>query len=342
MLKRLSPSERLALLLEHFAAGVRDAFLLAFSEIRASISLVPIVERLERHDIEGAIRAMNIEAPALNPVLDEVAKAYNGGGNATIEDLPALRDGEGYKLVLRFDARDPVAEAWLKDHSASFVTGIVQDQQQSIRAALAEGQARGLSGRASALDIVGRIDRATGQRAGGIIGLTSQQAEFVRNYQAELKSGGANALKRALRDRRFDKTVAKAIAEGKPIPAETVSKMVTAYEGRLLKYRGEVVGRTESAAALGASSEEAMRQNIVNGKIDMSLIDGVWHTILDGRERDSHGAMDGQIQPWGRTFVSGAGNQLRYPGDENAPASERANCRCNRTFSIRKEPRIVH
>lgn len=45
--------------------------------------------------------------------------------------------------------------------------------------------------------------------------------------------------------------------------------------------------------------------------------------------RDSHADMEGQTVNGADTpFISGAGNQLLYPGDPLAPAGEVINCRC--------------
>jgi hypothetical protein len=341
VLKRLSTAERIAIAIEQYFAAIRDAFISAINDIRSSTSLTTIAYFIEARDIATAIRALNIEGPAFNPMLDEIAKAFNGGGNSTIGDLPPINSADGFRIVLRFDARNLTAEAWLREHSSTMIREIVDDQINAIRAVMADGSARGLSSRALAADIIGRINPATGQRTGGILGLTSTQAEWVKAYRAELASLDGNALTRALRDRRYDKMLRKAIDGEKPLPAATVDNMVTSYENRALRYRAETIARTESLTAYQGGADEAMRQSIASGKIDARLVDAKWHTLMDGRERDSHGAMNGQIQPWGTSFVSGAGNRLAYPGDPSAPASERIGCRCSKTFVIRKEPRTL-
>jgi hypothetical protein len=44
--------------------------------------------------------------------------------------------------------------------------------------------------------------------------------------------------------------------------------------------------------------------------------------------------MEGQTVKYGEKFVSGLGNELAYPGDPDAPAEDRINCRCWREFRI--------
>lgn len=53
-----------------------------------------------------------------------------------------------------------------------------------------------------------------------------------------------------------------------------------------------------------------------------------WLTTIDGREREWHQTMDGQIKPINEPFISGNNNELMFPGDPNAPADEVIQCRC--------------
>lgn len=49
-----------------------------------------------------------------------------------------------------------------------------------------------------------------------------------------------------------------------------------------------------------------------------------WDSALDGRTRDSHRVVDGEIRELDEKFSNG----LMYAGDPNGPASEVVNCRC--------------
>ena len=52
-----------------------------------------------------------------------------------------------------------------------------------------------------------------------------------------------------------------------------------------------------------------------------------WHTSLDGRERASHGAANGQTVPNAGKF-SVQGQFLKWAGDPAGSASNVINCRC--------------
>lgn len=337
MLKRLSQHERLQLLLGEFEPVIRQAFLEAVADIRSQITLRILIERLERRDIQGAIDALHIEREAFGSLETAIARTYEGGGIAMADDL-RLRDPEGHRVVFRFGVRNPEAEQWLRDHSAQLVTRIVDDQRLAIRTALTEGLARGDNPRVSSLDIVGRVNRVTGRREGGVIGLTAQQERGVARAREELLSGEPDQLKaylsRARRDRRFDRLITAAIREGKPIPIETVNKIVGRYSERLLALRGEMLARTETMTALGQSRDDAMRQAIASGKVASDLVTKHWRSAGDGRVRHTHRVLNGNSVGFSEHFVSPSGARLRFPGDPEAPISETSGCRCSVEYKV--------
>lgn len=337
MLKRLSQHERLQLLLGEFEPILRAAFLEAIADIRSKVTLRLLIERLERRDIGGAIEVLHIEREAFGSLETAVARAYEGGGIAMAEDL-RLRDPEGHRVVFRFGVRNPEAEAWLREHSAQLVTRIVDDQRVGIQSALADGLARGDNPRVTALDIVGRVNRVTGHREGGVIGITSVQERYLASARAELLSGDPEQLRHYLtrerRDKRFDAVVQRAIKAGKPVAAEDVTRVVGRYSERLLALRGEMLSRTETMMALGQSRNEAMRQAIASGKVAAGLVTKVWRSAGDNRVRHTHRALNGNSVGFSERFASPSGATLRFPGDPEAPISETSGCRCSVEFRI--------
>lgn len=337
MIKRLSQHERLALLLAEFEPIILQAYFEAVAEIRSKITLRLLIERLERNDIGGTIDVLNIEREAFGPVESAIARAYEGGGISMAEEL-RLRDPEGNRIVFRFGVRNPEAEAWLLSHSAALVTRIVEDQRQGIRTALAEGLARGDNPRRAALDVVGRVNRVTGRREGGIIGLTAPQERFVASAREELLSGDPKALRNYLgrerRDRRFDALVRKAIAEGRALDRATVERMVGRYADRLLDLRGEMLSRTETMIALGKSRDDAMGQAIAAGKVDPAFVTKRWLSAGDDRVRHSHRTLNGDEVGFYASFQSPTGARLRFPGDPDVPISETSGCRCTVEYKV--------
>lgn len=315
-------------LIEKWWPTIKDVFLAIVQTTRRRAQVRLIAEMLERGDVDGAVRAVHLDEASFRDLERAIERAYEDGGQYTAEKLPALRQPDGYRLDVVFNVRNPRAEAWLKDHSSTLVKEIVADQQQMIREALRAGMEAGQNPRTVALDLVGRIDPVTGNREGGKIGLTASQEAWAREYRTELQTLDANSLERALRDKRFDRTVAKAIREGKPIPAATVQKMVTAYTNRALRYRAETIARTEALTSLHAAQIEAARQAIDAGQISEGAVTKKWRNSAGNRVRDTHRALGGQTVAFEAKFVSPSGAQLLYPGDPSAPARERVACRC--------------
>lgn len=324
-------------LLDKYEPLIRDAFLSAIDEIKNQVVLKRLVERLERGDIAGAIDVLQIEAEAFGRLELAIGDAYNAGGIDMAGSM-VLRDPNGSRIAFRFGVRNPEAEAWLRDHGAQLVTRIVDDQREAIRAALTEGLAQGNNPRTTALDIVGRVNRATGSCTGGIIGLTTPQERFVASARQELLSGDLAALRHYLtrerRDKRFDALVRKAITEGRALDKAAVDRIVGRYADRLLALRGEMLSRTETMMALGKSRDDAMRQAILSGKVDVAFVAKRWRSAGDNRVRHTHRALNNDEVGFYQSFQSPSGATLRFPGDPYAPISETSGCRCTLEYRI--------
>ncbi|WP_182417464.1 phage minor head protein [Bartonella sp. HY038] len=175
----------------------------------------------------------------------------------------------------------------------------------------------------------------TKRREGGLLGLTAQQASFLANARNELQTGDPKLLKaylqRERRDKRFDSAVHKAINSGEPLPQDSISRMLIRYEDKLLKLRGDTIGRTEALEALNTSQQEAMEQALDKTQYTEQDVTRVWRCTRDSKTRDSHREMNGQtVKGLTTPFTTPDGYQLKHPGDSSlgAPASETINCRC--------------
>jgi len=211
----------------------------------------------------------------------------------------------------------------------------VDDQRRTIRSALVQGQEAGRNPRNTALDIVGRINRDTGRRQGGLLGLTSQQAQWVQSARSELASGDPaqmrNYLGRKQRDKRFDSLVRRAIADERPVSSADINRLVGRYSDSLLRLRGETIARTETLTSAHAGQMEGMQQLIESGKVQASNVRRIWKATGDGRTRDSHLALHGESVGWNEAFTSPmTGASMMHPGDATmgAPGEDTIQCRC--------------
>jgi hypothetical protein len=329
-------------LIDRLEPGVRRSFLDAVADIKSEAQLKLLTAALADNDFARAWTILQMDPAFFSPLDEALRAAYYQGGVAALAALPALPPNPitGGPVVARFNVRNPRAEAWVRDWSSSLITEIVEDTRQGTMAYLTEAMQTGTGPREAALDLVGRVDRQTGKRVGGIIGLHSSQARWVANAKAELLSGDptrmANYFTRKRRDKRFDGAVRKAIREGRPVPREQVNAMVARYSDRLLKLRGETIARTELLQGLHNAQDEGVRQLIEAGHIRPDQVIATWDASEDGATRPSHRAMEGQKRDRNGQFTTGDGFKMRYPGDRSldAPASEIINCRCRVEISF--------
>ncbi len=208
---------------------------------------------------------------------------------------------------------------------------------------ISEGIERGRNPNATARQIVGVYNRATKKREGGIVGLRSDQMKAVQAARDELANPGSLRayLRRTARDKRYDRTVKKAIREKRALTAADIDKITKRYADRLLAVRGKLIARTETQRAVHMGAHRAYQQLIETGAISENQIRKVWKATGDIRTRDSHMAMSGDSVGFSERFQSPVtGGLLLHPGDPDAPASETANCRCWMQYRIDRRPNV--
>lgn len=326
-------------LADRYGRAVADAFFRALDDIRSAAEIQRLTAAIEAGQIEEALDALHIEPEAYEEMLDRIREAHTEGGRAAAEFMPSRRP-DGTALVVRFSGRNPEAERWLRDHSSRLISRITDDQRAAVRASLRDSMEAGVNPRSAALRIVGTLNRATGKREGGVLGLTAAQEGYVRNARAELASGDPASLRaylgRSRRNKVFDRSIQKAIRDETPVPPETIRKAVAAYEASLLKLRGETIGRVEAMTSLQAAKFEAYRQAVESGQVVENAVRKVWRSAGDFRVRHTHMALNGDSAGLNEAFRSPSGARLRFPMDTalGAPASETIGCRCDAEYRI--------
>lgn len=336
-------------LLKRLEKPVRDAFAIAVLNAKTRAQVNRLIAAIETGDIDAIMLAAGIRDGMYSPFTESIRSAYLESGIFILAaDVPK-------RFAVEFDINNPRAESWLRNNSSQLITGhLMPEQRAAIQVMLQDGMIKGKNPRTTALDIVGRIG-PTGRRTGGVIGLTEQQAQYVvnmrnvltnpegvgiRHFKTDPITGKRTAVRAfwidqngelqssyKLRDRRFDSMIKRAIKEGKPVPKKTLEKAIARYEDRMLKHRGDTIGRTEVLQSLNEASDEAMRQVVDEGLAPRQAITKIWRHSFGANEREGHLMMNGQRRKLDEYFVNPiTGVPLPYPG--NGPASEIINCRC--------------
>lgn len=329
-------------LLAKYEPRVAEAFEQSISRIKSAIVMKTVIERLERGDVAGAIRAIQIEPEAFSALDMALQETFNAGGVGMVESLPRLVAPDGTRVLFQFGVRNLMAETILRTQSFNLVTAIVEDQREALRIAFEAGLSRGQNPTKTALDVVGRVNRITGRREGGVIGLTARQVEFIENARESLLTGNVEGMRRYLamknRDKRYDRTILKAIREGKPVDAPMVDKAVGRMSDKNMLYRGKVIGQKETRTALLAARDNAIRQQVDAGKIAAQDVKKKWRHSGSENPRLQHVALAAQTAkegiPLDQPFVTADGTALMYPHDPSAPARHVLGCLCRCEYDI--------
>lgn len=136
--------------------------------------------------------------------------------------------------------------------------------------------------------------------------------EFIQARANQLAGPVTDTTYKAIQNQ-----LTEGIANGESIP--DLAKRITGVFDQASKTRAVTIARTETISAFNGS---AMEQASIFGT---DVVAGVeWLATNDGRTRDSHAAIDGQVIEFGGTFDNG----LAYPGDPGGDPAEVVNCRC--------------
>jgi hypothetical protein len=327
----MTPRQQLEALIDLFTKDIRSAFFAAIQDVVDNVILRQVIDAIQLGDLAAAFEALGFSPAAMRPLTASIERAFEQGGVMTGKTFPKYLQTAAGRIVFRFDVRNSRAEAWLRDKSSELITRIQEDARITVRNTLEAGMIDGRNPRNVALDIVGRIDPKTGQRSGGVIGLTTHQENWVRSARQKLITLDEAYFKMELRDKRFDRTVANAIRDGNTLPVDTVDKLIMRYKSNALKYRGDMIARTEAIHALNRSEYEATKQAVEMGAVGADAVKREWDSAGDSRVRWSHRRLNGQKVGLDEAFVSPVtGAKMMHPGDISlgAPAREVVACRC--------------
>lgn len=310
--------------------AVLRAFREAVQSVKDQAVIQEIVRLLEAGNVDGVIDLLQLDQATFEPLENAIRQAYRQGGLTGAEQIGTIPTEAG-TLVMRFNMAAPAAETWLANLSSRLITEVFDEQKQMVRERLTAGLARGDNPRQTALDLVGRIDPTTRERTGGFIGLTSRQAQWVASAREELESLNPNYLTRELRDKRLDGAVRKAIEEGKPLTERQINTAISRMQARTLRYRGEVIARTESINSLRAGQFEAIQQAVERGEVEARDVRKAWDSSSDARTRLDHLQMEQTYRegiPLDDPFIAPDFSRLMYPGDNTLGASGAQTIQC--------------
>jgi len=302
---------RLEALVDKFEPRIRDSFINAVNTSKSSVTLKELTELLEAGRINEALQIADSIPMSVGLSVDI---SFTETGQDTTRVISTVA-----ATPVFFDQTNTGAVNAMRINRAKLIREFTQSQREAVQESIIDGITRGLN----------PIDQARNFR--GAIGLTRKQVQAVNNFRNLLETQSSDALRRQLRDRRFDPTIRSSIANKKLLTKPQIDKMVNRYRERFVKFRAETIGRTEALRSVHEANNVAFQQAIDEGALQADELEREWHVTNDSDLRDSHSVMANQKRGFGEPFLSGNSNLLRFPGDPTAPADDVIQCRCSVT-----------
>lgn len=287
-----------------FAQGFRRMV----GQMRRDISLAQIEVLLEQGRLEDAMELVLRRVP-------ELPRLYNESFMSAAQETAQFFNRNLSQVFMVFDQTNTQAVHSMQENQVRLIREFSQTQRDATRTALLDGIQAGDNPRAQARNFRDSI------------GLTAKQQRAVANYRRALESGSSDALRRKLRDRRYDRSVIRSMQTGDALDPALIDRMVDRYRERYIKYRSEVIARTEALKSVHEGRNASYQQAIADGHIDPNSLRNEWQATLDDRTRDTHSELDQRTVPYGGLFTTIRGNSAPYPGAFGV-AEEDIQCRC--------------
>ena len=312
-----------------FEPKLRKALINAWNQLRTQESRAAI----ERALVEGGVEVVLSLFDNMGVVLDAhigdiLDDAIRAGGTAAATAIPTAAL---LNVDFRYDMFNPATVDFVRNYKLNLIQTITDNTREAVRNSLIEDT------------IAGKNPRVTARNFRNTIGLTPKQEQAVRNYDNFLRNLDREALNRQLRDKRFDRTLLRAIDSDTPLTEAQIQKMTNRYREKYIKYRSEVIARTESLRAVSIGNQSSIRQMIDNGDVDYNRVRKFWVSTAGPRTRDAHRNTP-RLNPDGRLldepFQTPLG-PLMFPRDPNGSAANTIQCRCTVRYEIISPQEVV-
>lgn len=296
-----------------------------------------LVEWAGKRDVERAVSvaystARTVGAGALPVAMDDALRPLMTDGviDAAFSRFRAVTQGAVGDGVMYFARDVPGAQRF--DVNVNF--GVLQPRVVEAIRTMDDRVTERLRGevRASYRGIMEQayVDGIGPRQAAGrvrhLLGLAPNELRQVANFRAALSGkDGRDWRTYTARDRRYDRTIAKALQGGGLTP-ERIDAMVEAYARKRLALSAEAHARTTMLNASKAGQQASWQSAVDQGIIDGSLLSKEWITVGDSKVRPDHVEMRGEVAAFDQPYSNG----------QVVPGESEWNCRCwSRIFARR-------
>lgn len=258
----VAPSRTTTEAADRYRSRISNSFLRVVAALRATVRVAdnPIVipDR-----IDGIVNGVG-QAANSRTFADDLRAVFEAGseiGIRRLERVPVTKTSVA--AAMSFTLLNPSAVSFLQGYTFSLITALTQQSRETIQEIITAGYRDGVTPQQQARQIR------------QFIGLTAAQYRAVQRYRALLESGDPGDLRdtltRTLRDARYDASVQRAAAQNARLTRAQIERLVQRYTERQLKYRAEMIARTETIRAANAGQIEAWRQAQQQGLLSSTV-----------------------------------------------------------------------
>lgn len=306
-------------LLKKVEPRFKKAFETGLKSVAENISLSEIEAAIRSGDLTKAAALINelIVGTAFIEFSGQITQAVIDGG--AIAARWAFTDPvKANRIEFALSVTDSNTARFIEQYRANKIRQVTNEIQDTIGRVVLDGVNNGVNPRIIAREVKDSI------------GLTSRQHDAVKNFERLLRDRKKEALSRAIRDKRFDRTVLNAINNQRDLTEDQIKRMVDRYRERYIKSRSTTIARTEAIRLVSYGNDQFWNQAVSNGIVNQEQIVRRWIPTYDGKLREAHASIP-RLNPDGvgmnEPFRSTLGPIMR-PGDPSAGAANTINCRC--------------
>lgn len=303
---------------EKYENKIYRALIQAFEALRNEFAQKDFIKVLEVEGLQGAVKYLDnmVTEDIIDfHIVNTLNNAINDGGNYFWEEVPSEAKENNYFTYLLF----------------SYLTvNQVTSYQHNLAQTIKDNTLEALRQRLYATYVPNVNYTNLARQLRNTIGLTAKQELAVRNYENNLRNLNRDALRRELRDKRFDPSILRSIKNDSPLTDEQINNMVNRYRERMVNHRALTLARTEAFRAVSLGQHTAGIQALQLGAVNGNKVRRFWVHMHDLRVRDAHRAVPGMNPegvPLDGYFQTPLG-QMRYPRDPMGSPGNVYNCRC--------------
>ncbi|MCH9662866.1 MAG: phage head morphogenesis protein [Gammaproteobacteria bacterium] len=322
--------------------AAQQAFVDSWQFIVNSVSLPALERAITQGGTPAAVRLLATTRESFDLFGSSIQTSFVAGGQMAFNTIPVRQNSpEGTRVNRTFAGGRDEDLAQVAAQIDRVVNEIAPTTNKVVQNTLNNPFSRQFSLDERMEQLVGKLNRATGNREGGVLGLTDRDARTIQSVDEGFRTGDKKRIASYFeldgRDIGLDTEIRKALERSDIISDTLRAKIRRMHANRLLAKRGLVFARAEVYNGVQAGRITGYQRIVEMGIVEEDSTTKTWQAFIDGTTRASHVAIDGTTIPMDGVFTLQGGDRMNQPRDASLGASlaNIVNCRCYVGFNLK-------